>query len=177
MLGLMVLALAALATAATMYIPEATLNGDLAWEETDGTWITEDGSPSKPPGPSDDVVLVRSKCAGPDFSNRWSLQLNTDVTVRSVSMPTNAVGCVASLVIGSTGWLRTQSFSAGDGAEVFLDGGNITAPTMLFNGSTLLGGSGTVAGEVVLRGGALLMAGEWRGAKRGAFLTSCVQVM
>jgi hypothetical protein len=78
--------------------------------------------------------------------------------VRSVTFASPGP-CEVSFVVGPTGWLRTQSFSATDEARVYLQNGNITAPLLDFDGMSYLGGAGTISGKVVLRGDSVLFAG------------------
>jgi hypothetical protein len=131
-----------------------------AWSwESASTWKRFDGSPGVVPGASDDVVFVRKSCsAGKNDQLRWSLTLQSDVTVRSVTFSSFGY-CLTSFVVGPTGALRVQRFTASNATRVFLQNGSITAPTLLFDTFSFLGGAGTITGEVVLTGQSTLFAG------------------
>jgi hypothetical protein len=105
------------------------------------------------PKANDDVVY---QC-----SSNNPVVVATTVSVRSVTV--SGKSCVApsstSLVISGGGVLTARSFSATDGAKVYLNNGTLSAPAV-FDSGAMLGGSGRMSGEVVLQGNALLMAGE-----------------
>ena len=161
MFVLVALLLVSLASADTVYVSERVQDLTLEWEANE-TWTTVDGNASSVPGPNDNVVFLRDVCT----QNVGFLLLTTEVTVRSVSiMAKDGRQCVSSLVVDSGGWLHTQSFSAGAGAQLFLSEGSISAPVLLFDQGAMLGGSGAIQGEVVMRGDSFLLAGE---ASRGS---------
>jgi hypothetical protein len=154
------IALLSLATADTFFVIETHAALMYAWEDNT-TWTTASGSVGLP-GPDDDVVFVRQNCSLPLGSQEgWVLVLQSNVTVRSATFA-SLENCLTSFVVGSAGWLRVQSFSATAEARVFLDGGSITAATLLFDGAAYLDCIGRIEGEVVMRGNSTLIAGECR---------------
>jgi hypothetical protein len=149
----------AIASAETLYVVEAVNATAWTWESV-STWQRANGSPGVVPGASDDVVFVRKSCSACKMHQvGWSLTLQSDVTVRSVTFATLGY-CLTSFVVGPTGSLRVQSFTAVNGTRVFLQNGSIVAPTLLFDSLSYLGGAGTITGEVVLQGQSTLFAGD-----------------
>jgi hypothetical protein len=156
----LLLSLLAVASGDTFYVGQVATEAVLSWE-ANSTWQRSDGSSfgALLPGPDDDVVFVRTNCSAPSGSVvGWTLLLESDVTVRSVSV-SSLNECVASFVVGSTGWLRAQRVTASSQARVFLGNGNITAPLLVFQSTSYLAGVGSIAGQVSLLGGSVLFAG------------------
>jgi hypothetical protein len=148
----------ALVSAETFYVVEADAQTTWAWENS-SSWTKSDSSAGAVPGPQDDVVFVRTSCAAGKSALGRVLLLQSDVTVQSVTLASFG-NCLTSFVVGPTGWLRAQRFTAAAGTRVSLGNGTITAPLLIFEGSSYLAGVGTIAGEVVLGGNSVLFAGE-----------------
>ena len=149
-------ALLSFASAATVYVADPGLNSPMSWHAA-VSWVDANGQKVAPPTVGDDVVFVRSQtCKGHDW-----LVLSQPVSVRSITLRADwtdlASPCPVSLVIEAE--LSVGTFTATDAAQVFLNGGNITAPVLLFDSKAMLGGSGVIAGEVVLRGNATILSG------------------
>jgi hypothetical protein len=153
------LSFAAVAAAETFFVTETNESAIWVWENA-STWRIADGSsPGVLPGPNDDVVFVPSQCAvsiAP--AQGTTLMLQSDVTVRSVTLGSLDL-CLTSFYVASAGWLHAQRVTAVTEARVFLDRGNISAPSVTLDFS-YLGGAGTISGEVNVTDGSTLFAGE-----------------
>jgi hypothetical protein len=157
MLAMLLASCIALSWGDTLFLAEpSTAVTEVLWEQA-SSWLTAKGDAAVP-GPLDDLLFLRTGCGS---GNAWALKLNSDVSVRSLTVGSNGASCMHSFVVELGAVLRADSFNASSSwSRVYLNGGRLVVPEVTFRNSAILGGSGAIEGEVALRGDSILYAGR-----------------